>query len=97
MTRRFGVVDRVDDAEVADAEPPPVAVDEGRRAGRPGLDREGQDGSAKPGGVAGRQLAELARRGGGEVDAVGLAALRPAAAHRSDPYSAFVSAASFSK
>ena len=30
------VVDRVDDAEVADSEAPPVAVDERRRAGRPG-------------------------------------------------------------
>jgi len=63
------VVDEVDDPKVADAEAPEAGVGELDDAGRARIDRQGQDRSADPRGVTGREPSKLALRGGGEFDA----------------------------
>ena len=47
---RSNLVDGVDDPQIADSEPPEIRVRQLRRAGRPGVDGESQDGTAKAGG-----------------------------------------------
>ena len=89
---RAVVLDQVDDAEIADSEPPEVGGRELGHAGWMGVDGQRQDRPAQAGRLTRRESSELTLRGRREDDAP------VALAHASsDPYLASVSAASVPK
>src|SRR5438105_2741945 len=81
------VVDRVDHPQIANPESPELAAGELDDAGGPRVDGQCQDRSSQTSGISRRKSAELALRGGREIDPT--AALR----HSLEPYVAFISAA----
>jgi hypothetical protein len=62
------VIDGVDDAEVADAQPPKLRSSDFQGARRSRFDSKGEDRAAQPGGVTGRKTPKLTLGDGRELD-----------------------------